>query len=85
MNEKKQEVSAMSAKERYLYIRSVMVRSGVTNAAISREADVSREYVFMVMSSQRKGYRVRQLIAQRCSKPIEDLWPDTPEEYRTAA
>lgn len=75
----------MSAQERYRFIRSEMVRRGVTNAAISREASVSREYVFMVMSGQRKGYRVRQLVAQKCGIPIETFWPDTPTEYRRAA
>jgi len=75
----------MSARERYRFIRSEMVRRGVTNAAISREAEVSREYLFKVMSSQCKGYRVRQLLAKRCGVPVEYFWPDTPDEYRSAA
>ena len=75
----------MSAKERYRLIRSEMVRNGVTNASISREAKCSREYLFKVMSSQCKGYRVRQLVAEKCGVPIEHFWPDTPIEFRRAA
>jgi lambda repressor-like predicted transcriptional regulator len=85
MTGKKEEVLTMSAKERYRFIRSEMVRRGITNADISRAAEVSREYVFMVMSSQCKGYRVRQILSAKCGVPVEYLWPDTPVEYRRAA
>lgn len=75
----------MTQQEHYRYIRSEMVRRGITNAAISKEADVSREYVFMVLSGQRKGYRVRLLVAEKCGVPVETFWPDTPKEHRRAA
>jgi len=75
----------MSAQERYRFIRSEMVRNGITNVAITKEAQVSREYLHMVMSGVRKGYRVRQIVADKCGIPIETFWPDTPPEYRRAA
>lgn len=75
----------MSAKERYRLIRSEMVRRGITNKEIADAGSVSREYVFMVLSGQRKGYRVRLLVAQKCELPVQDLWPDTPPQYREAA
>lgn len=75
----------MSQKERYRFIRSEMVRRGITNKSIADEADVSREYVFMVLNSDRKGYRVRLLVAQKCQLPVQKLWPDTPAQYREAA
>lgn len=75
----------MSAQERYRYIRSVMVRNGITNKLISDEASVSREYVFMVLSGQRKGYRVRLLVAEKCAVPVLQLFPDTPPQYLEAA
>ncbi len=55
MTQKKEEVAAMSAQERYRLIRSEMVLRGITNKSIADEAGVSREYVFMVLSGQRKG------------------------------
>ena len=85
MTQKKEEVATMSAQERYRFIRSELVRRGITNKSISDEADVSREYVFMVLSGQRKGYRVRLLVAQKCQIPVETFWPDTPIQYREAA
>lgn len=75
----------MSQKERYRYIRSEMVRRGITNKLIADEASVSREYVFMVLNSDRKGYRVRLLVAQKCQLPVQTLWPDTPSQYLEAA
>lgn len=75
----------MSAQERYRFIRSVMVRKGVTNKSISDAAEVSREYVFMVLAGQRKGYRVRLLVAQKCEVPVLQLFPDTPPQYLEAA
>lgn len=75
----------MSALERYRFIRSEMVRNGITNASVSREAKVSREYLFKVMSSQTKGYRVRLILAKNCGVPVEKFFPDTPIQYRRAA
>ena len=75
----------MSAQERYRFIRSEMVRRGITNKAIADAAAVSREYVFMVLSGKSKGYRIRLLVAQKCQLPVQDLWPDTPQQYREAA
>lgn len=85
MNQKKEEVATMSQKERYRFIRSEMVRRGITNKLISDEASVSREYVFMVLNGDRKGYRVRLLVAQKCQLPVQTLWPDTPAQYQEAA
>ena len=75
----------MSAQERYRFIRSEMVRRGVTNKLIADKAEVSRERVFHVMSGQGKGYRIRRIIAQECQVPVEYFFPDTPIQYREAA
>ena len=74
-----------AAQARYRFIRSEMVRRGITNALIASEAGVSRERVFHVMSGQSKGYRIRQIIAQKCQVPVEYFFPDTPDQYRRAA
>lgn len=75
----------MSSQERYRFIRSEMVRRGITNKSISDEAAVSREYLFMVLKGERKGYRVRLLVAQKCEVPVNYFFPDTPAEYLEAA
>jgi transcriptional regulator with XRE-family HTH domain len=85
MTQKKEEVATMSTQERYRFIRSEMVRRGITNKEIADEAAVSRERVFHIMSGQGKGYRIRNLIAQKCEVPVEYFFPDTPEQYRRAA
>src|SRR6266702_4390405 len=84
MTQKKEEVAAMSAQERYRLIRSEMVLRGITNKSIADEAGVSREYVFMVLSGQRKGYRVRLIVAQKCQIPVQTFFPDTPPQYLEA-
>jgi transcriptional regulator with XRE-family HTH domain len=81
----KKEVTAMTVKERYRYIRSLMVLNNVTNAEIAEEAKVSREYVYYVMSGQRTGYRLRRVIAEKCGVQVEAIFPDTPEQQRRAA
>lgn len=75
----------MSSQERYRYIRSEMVRRGITNKSIADEAEVSREYVFMVLSGQRKGYRIRLIVAEKCQIPVQTFFPDTPPQYLEAA
>lgn len=75
----------MSAEERYRFIRSKMILNGITNKAIADAAAVSREYVFMVLRGDRKGYRVRLLVAQKCQLPVQALFPDTPVQYLEAA
>jgi len=75
----------MTQQERYRYRRSVMVGKGVSNASIARIGKVSREYVFMVLTDQRKGYRIRQIVAAECGVPVETLFPDTPSSQRHAA
>ena len=85
MTEKNEEVTTMSAQERYRFIRSKMILQGVTNKAIADAAAVSREYVFMVLKGERKGYRVRLLVAEKCHLPVQSLFPDTPDQYRRAA
>lgn len=66
----------MSAEERYRLIRSHMVRINLTNVSICREAKVSREYLFQVMKGYKKGYRVRQLLADRIGVSVGALFPD---------
>lgn len=74
-----------SDQERYRFIRSEMVRKGITNKLIADAASVSRERVFHVMSGQSKGYRIRLIIAEKCQVPVEYFFPDTPDQYRRAA
>jgi hypothetical protein len=85
MNQKKEEVVTMSAQERYRFIRSEMVRRGITNKLIADAAEVSRERVFHVMKGQSKGYRIRLILAQKCQVPVEYFFPDTPSQYLEAA
>jgi lambda repressor-like predicted transcriptional regulator len=62
-----------------------MVRNGITNRQIAKQEGVRENYVYMVLAGERTGYRIRRAIAAACGKPVEDLWPDTPVEYRRAA
>jgi lambda repressor-like predicted transcriptional regulator len=78
-------MNKMSTQERFRFIRAAMVRAGVTNAQIARDEKVSTEYVYYVLSQKRTGYRIRLAIAHAVDVPVEDLWPDTPPEYRRAA
>jgi len=80
-----QKEQAMSAIERYRFIRSYMVAAGVTNAQIARDEEVRPEYIYYVLKGQRTGYRIRRAIAAAVSQPVEFLWPDTPQQYRKAA
>lgn len=75
----------MSPKERYRYIRQLLVGNDLTNAEIARLASVSRQRVYKVMRGIDPGYRIRCIIAQSVNVPVENIWPDTPEEYRRAA
>jgi hypothetical protein len=62
-----------------------MVRNGVTNRQIAKQEGVRENYVYMILAGQRTGYRIRRAIATAVNKPIEQLWPDTPIQYREAA
>ena len=75
----------MSTKEQYLNVRSIMVKNGVTNRHIARETGVRENYVYMILAGERTGYRIRRAIAAACGVSVEQLWPDTPEQYRLAA
>ena len=72
----KKEVIEMTQKERYRYIRSLMVRQGVTNVEVAKEANVSREYVYFVMTGQRTGYRIRRVLAEMIGLDVTDIWPE---------
>jgi lambda repressor-like predicted transcriptional regulator len=72
----KKEVAEMTQKERYRYIRSLMVREGITNAEIAERAKCRREYVYLVMTEQRKGYRIRRVIAEAVGLKENDIWPE---------
>lgn len=85
MKQKKEEISSMSQKERYAFRRSVMVGKTVTNASIARKAKCSREFVYQVLTDQKKGYRIRNLVAAECGVAVEYLFPDTPPSQRKAA
>lgn len=75
----------MCYEERYRFVRSELVRRGITNESVRKEAGVSTPYLYWVMRGERKGYRVRRVIAARCGLPVEFLWPDTPVQHRLAA
>ena len=78
-------MTTMTKQERFRFIRAQMVRAGVTNAQIARDEQVSTVFVYYVLSEKRTGYRIRRAIAKAVKVPVEQLWPDTPPEYRRAA
>lgn len=75
----------MSIEERYAFRRSVIVGKKKTNVGLAKEAGCSREYLYMVLTDQRKGYRVRRIVAEECGVAVEFLFPDTPPSQRKAA
>ncbi|HAM41247.1 MAG TPA: transcriptional regulator [Candidatus Omnitrophica bacterium] len=72
-------------QEQFRQIRGEMVKNGITNAQIARDAQVSTVYVYYVLTGRRAGYRIRRAIAKAVHQPVEKLWPDTPPAYRRAA
>lgn len=68
----------MTAKDRFRFVRSHMVRCGVTNRQIADQEGVRENYVYMVLAGERTGYRIRRAIAAAVGLPVEVLWPDTP-------
>lgn len=81
----KKEVTNMSAKERYRYIRQLYVGKDTTNAEVARLAKVSRQRLYKVMLGIDRGYRIRRIIAEVVDVPVETLFPDTPPSQRKAA
>jgi len=75
----------MKSKEQYLNIRAEMVRNGITNRKIAKQEEVRPNYVYMVLAGLRTGYRIRRAIAKAVNIPVEQLWPDTPVEFRNDA
>ena len=77
----------MTASEQNTFrrIRGAMVAAGVTNAQVARDEKVTPQYVHLVLTQQRTGYRIRLAIAHAVGMPVEELWPNTPPEYRCAA
>lgn len=75
----------MSDQDRFRLIRSHMVRNGITYKAICDVAQVSRQRVMDVFKGYAKGYRIRLVVADLCAVPVEDIWPDTPPQYKEAA
>ena len=75
----------MTKQEQMRQIRAEMVKTGVSNAQIARDEDVSAVYVYYVLIGKRTGYRIRRAIAKATGVPVEKLWPDTPQAYRRAA
>jgi lambda repressor-like predicted transcriptional regulator len=69
----------MTAKERMRHVRSVMVRNGITNKRAAQEAGVSLIMIYYVLSGQRRGRRIRNVIANLCNVPVTELWPDESE------
>jgi hypothetical protein len=77
-------VKAMTAIERFRFIRSLMVAVGVTNAQIARAENVRPEYIYYVLKGLRTGYRIRRAISKAVKQPVQSLWPDTPERQLKA-
>lgn len=81
----------MIPKTQQRLIRGTMISKGVTNAAICDYAKekgkpITDNYVTYVVTGRRKGYRVRQLIAEKCGVPYSYLWPDEDDPHiRSAA
>jgi transcriptional regulator with XRE-family HTH domain len=62
-----------------------MIRRGLTNRKIAEECGVGENYVYLTLTGVRTGYRVRRKIAELCKVPVEQLFPNTPAEYRFSA
>lgn len=75
----------MSTQERFRFIRSAMVRNGLTYKTICDEAHVSRQRVTDVFKGKAKGYRIRLVFSKLAGIPVQEIWPDTPPQYRRAA
>lgn len=75
----------MSSEEFYSFVRAELVKRRITNIALAKEAGVSRQRLHRVLSNQEKGYRIRQVVAQKCDLPMQYFWPDTPSQYLESA
>jgi uncharacterized protein YggE len=75
----------MTKEERFREVKAAMARAGIKNVDIALKEDVTPNYVYLVLSEQRTGYRIRRAIAREVGHPVEYFWPDTPLEYRRAA
>jgi len=56
-------------------IRKLMLSMSITSAEIARECNVSRSYISHVVSGRAKSERIRQIIASKLGKGIDELWP----------
>ena len=75
----------MSSEEFYSFVRGELVKRRITNIALAKAAGVSRQRLYRVLSNQEKGYRIREVVAQKCNLPVQYFWPDTPSQYLEAA
>lgn len=73
------------SEEFYSFVRGELVKRRITNAALAKAAQVSRQRLYRVMSNQEKGYRIRLVVAQQCQLPVQYFWPDTPSQFLEAA
>jgi lambda repressor-like predicted transcriptional regulator len=64
------------AERIYRNADSAMARAGLTNKEIAKIAGCSATQVSYVKTSRRKGYRVRQIIADECGVPYSEIWID---------
>ena len=72
-------------KERPRYRQALMLAAGKTYDDLATAANKSQVYIGLIINDQRTGYTIRPIIAKILGFRVEDLWPDTPEQYRRAA
>lgn len=62
-------------KTNVIEIRKLMLSMSITSAEIARECNVCRSYISHVVSGRAKSERIRQKIASKLGKSIDELWP----------
>ena len=77
----------MAKKSRSLQARTILAALAMADLNVSdvaRLADKTDTYIWQIIDGNRKGYKVRPIIAKACAKTVEELWNQS-EEYRRAA
>lgn len=65
--------------------RAAMYLNGITDRTIAEICEVTELYVTLVVTGQRKGYRIREAIASACKVSVNELWPEDADPELPAA
>jgi lambda repressor-like predicted transcriptional regulator len=65
-------------------IRSLIIETGTSGAAIARTIGVDRSYVSHVIKGRSRNKRVRQAIASAIGLKMSDIWSDANNQKRAA-